>query len=95
MKINEIIDNKLSKQSVAEAFAYSGQISDPEERARISDIKELLGVFGTSPGSLRRARHFDRVGLLKATPKQKELLHRMTDEEGNIKPRIGPEISDF
>lgn len=57
------------EQGVAEnnSSQYTGQISDPEERARIHDLKSLYGMFGNAAG-VQRARHLDSKGLLKATP---------------------------
>lgn len=73
---------------VAEAFTYAGQITDPEERSRITDLKSLYGMFGDANG-IKRARHLDSKGMLNATAKEKELLYRMTDKDGTISPRIG------
>lgn len=73
---------------VVEAFEYASQITDPEERSRISDLKLLYGTFGDAK-SIKRARYLDSKGLLKATAKEKELLYRMTDEDGTISPRLG------
>lgn len=70
---------------------YSGLIQDPEERARITDLKALAAIFG---GNTRRARYLESKGLLKVSKKELALLHRMTDEEGNILPRIGPELTE-
>lgn len=62
-------------------------IDDPVERARINDLKELYAIF-SSPS---KARYFASKGLLKMTNRQKELLYRMTDEHGEIRPIMGPD----
>lgn len=82
--------NMVEEQDRAKSnsYQYTGQISDPEERARIHDLKSLYGMFGNAVG-VQRARHLDSKGLLKATPKEVALLHRLTDEFGTIKPRVG------
>ena len=96
VKDNGAFDKELEqiraeeKASVTEA-PYSGLIQDPEERARITDLKALTAIFG---GNTRRARYLESKGLLKVSKKELALLHRMTDEEGNILPRIGPELTE-
>lgn len=62
-------------------------ITDPEERSRINDLKALYHAFGFL--GMKKARYLDSKNLLKATPKEKALLYRMTDEDGRIIPRLG------
>jgi len=89
--INQLVPAKTAgDKELEEAYSYPDAkvslIADPEERARINDLKSLYSTFGGVKG-IKRARHFDKTGLLKATAKQKDLLFRMTDETGNVKPK--------
>jgi hypothetical protein len=93
---NESINKSRSsvKQGVAEGYSYTGQISDPAERSRIHDLKKLYATFGNSAEGVRRARYLDSVGLLKASKQEKELLYRMTDEQGIVKPRTEQDLAE-
>ena len=85
----KLVDDEVS---VSEAYDdRNSMIDDPEERARIYDLKKLYGLFGGADG-VKRARYFDSVGLLKASKKEKDLLYKLTDETGKIKPRIGQSV---
>lgn len=87
-------DMDPAQEGIGEEFEYpDSQIADPEERARIHDVKTLMGMFGNAR-SLRRARILHDKGMLKATPKEKALLLRMTDENGTIKPRTDPGLDE-
>jgi glycerol-3-phosphate cytidylyltransferase-like family protein len=81
------INNQLSESNITEdGYTYSttDPVANAAEAQRIADLKKLYGMFNDNE---ERARYLDSVGLLKATKKEKEFLHKMTDANGRLRPR--------
>lgn len=95
--ITDYLGNEIAQPAIvggielAEMYSQTLPIADNPEYKRVADIKKLYQTFGGSSNNYRsdgvkRARSFYEKGLLKATPAEIQLLLRLTDENGNIKP---------
>lgn len=80
------LKQEMDRRQLSESSPYDNVslIHNKEERSRIKDLKDLYHAFGFL--GLKRARHFDKIGMLNANKRELDLLHKMTDEDGNIIP---------
>lgn len=88
-------DPYAAQKNDAYSMKNDTRFTEDAESQRVNDIKLLYSTFGNkgdNPHSdgVKRARGLYNKNMLRASKKEIALLLRMTDENGNINPTVGP-----